>query len=407
MPPWRQRIRLLRYHRDTEKTSRFDSLLFSIFSVRASENQHAPESYFLYTHNEIKEVTTMSLPNIFNFATSELSQDAAIAYHIAWADPKYKSTHPAHHALGIDLLKLFAGESGQKLSIGHINIDVGLQYDHVDIWIYIGCEAVLIVEDKTNSSEHGNQIDRYRGVANEWLDPEGKQWGSERVIVAYLKTGNESQSSKPKAEYIHQVNRSELLRILSQHQNTNDQIFDQFRMHLRKWEDATKSYLKIPVAEEWPWQAIEGFYSDLELYFNKENIEISNWKYVSNPAGGFLAFYWNWVWIAEFNCHLYLQLEHANRLQIRVSDAQDSDGNPILADAALRWKLLGHLQEIARGNKYSAFNIYKSGRYRAGATGGVAYVENYIATCNNGLVDMRTTSSNLKLLMELLFEASS
>ena len=43
-------------------------------------------------------------PNLFDHATSELSQDAALCWCIAWADSRYAATDPAMHAIGRDLV---------------------------------------------------------------------------------------------------------------------------------------------------------------------------------------------------------------------------------------------------------------------------------------------------------------
>ena len=47
----------------------------------------------------------MTTPNLYEFATKELAQDATIAYILAWADPKYRKSHPRLHALGTELLR--------------------------------------------------------------------------------------------------------------------------------------------------------------------------------------------------------------------------------------------------------------------------------------------------------------
>ena len=43
-------------------------------------------------------------PNLFDYATSELSQDAALCWSIAWADSRHAATDPAMHAIGRDLV---------------------------------------------------------------------------------------------------------------------------------------------------------------------------------------------------------------------------------------------------------------------------------------------------------------
>jgi hypothetical protein len=347
----------------------------------------------------------MQEPNIFSLAKSELSQDAAIAYHLAWADRQFKTTHPNKHKLGIQLLKLLVGNRGKSLKLADETIGIGVQHDRIDIRVYIGCQAVLIIEDKTNTFEHGDQVNRYRGIAENWLDPEGKKWGIDRVIATYLKTGNEAiRATSDLADDVNKVFRRDLLGVLNQYTNTEDEILNQFRKYLQQWEDETNSYKLTPVNEKWSSRGVEGFYIDLERAFERQGLPQGNWVHVSNPARGFIAFYWNGVWIEKFKCNLYLQINDAKLLEIRVGDAHDEYDKPIKADARLRWGLLAHLQEVAKDDKYSKLKVEKSGRYKAGNTGGVAYVDNFLGTKNDGKIDLNITISNLRLAMDLLSE---
>ena len=47
----------------------------------------------------------MNQPNIFNYATSELSQDALIAWLLVWANDKYKKENTQLNQLGVDFLQ--------------------------------------------------------------------------------------------------------------------------------------------------------------------------------------------------------------------------------------------------------------------------------------------------------------
>ncbi|MGM0520202.1 MAG: hypothetical protein ACQERD_11250, partial [Campylobacterota bacterium] len=50
-----------------------------------------------------------TLPNLFDYATSELSQDAVIGYMLAWANPHCKKTDAQMHDLSTKFLdKIFA-----------------------------------------------------------------------------------------------------------------------------------------------------------------------------------------------------------------------------------------------------------------------------------------------------------
>lgn len=55
----------------------------------------------------------MKGPNIFSYATSELSQDAMIAWLAAWADPGFAKIDYALHSCGINLL----GSSAESVVI--------------------------------------------------------------------------------------------------------------------------------------------------------------------------------------------------------------------------------------------------------------------------------------------------
>ena len=54
------------------------------------------------------ETATLT-PNIFDFATSELSQDALFCWLIQWADTKYKVVDKQLHKIGQDFLSLLCG----------------------------------------------------------------------------------------------------------------------------------------------------------------------------------------------------------------------------------------------------------------------------------------------------------
>ncbi len=129
----------------------------------------------------------MKTPNIFEYATSELSQDAALAYVLAWADPEYKNTEPKLHALGDDLLRALLEAVAEHDTSPVKKIDTVLvktQVKNVDVLVTINASKHLIIEDKVNAKKHSNQIKRYKK----------KFPGS---VAVYLKTGNESKHTWP------------------------------------------------------------------------------------------------------------------------------------------------------------------------------------------------------------------
>ena len=53
-------------------------------------------------------------PNLFDYATSELSQDAFLCWLLKWADPMYRKFSEALHEAGSDLIRLLSAEKKGK-----------------------------------------------------------------------------------------------------------------------------------------------------------------------------------------------------------------------------------------------------------------------------------------------------
>ncbi len=72
------------------------------------------------------------IPNLFDYATSELSQNVSIDYEIS-------------------------------------TIKVGRQWCKIDVWALINNEYFLVIEDKKGTTEHSNQLKRYAKTAREYI----------------------------------------------------------------------------------------------------------------------------------------------------------------------------------------------------------------------------------------------
>ena len=94
----------------------------------------------------------MNEPNIFKYATSELSQDAFICYFLSFAKEKFKNEYKNEYDISKKFLK--------KFHIKEDIEDIKKQYKHIDILV-ITKNYILIIEDKTYTNEHNNQIIKY------------------------------------------------------------------------------------------------------------------------------------------------------------------------------------------------------------------------------------------------------
>ena len=131
-------------------------------------------------------------PNIFDIATKELSQDAFITWLLQFADSKYEESDPKIHECGklfvTELIRTQLQNFNEEITI----VEAGRQWKHIDIWAKINNKYLVIIEDKTNSSQHGDQLKTYKETA----ESEATESGFQHVVCVYLKTGNESKAIK-------------------------------------------------------------------------------------------------------------------------------------------------------------------------------------------------------------------
>lgn len=252
--------------------------------------------------NEIRRLLDNTLikdcgkrPNIFSYATSELSQDAFLCWLIRLADDEFSGSNEDLHQVGLQFVNLLTGIEKSEIH----KVVVGRQWENIDIWVEINDDAILIIEDKTGSSIHDNQLERYKAtVEREYKGKRDKQY------YAYVKTGNEPKTvtSIVKNNGYKLISRQDILSILDEY-NGIDPLLVDFRKHIQEIEDMTESFRSLPV-DQWGWYAWQGFYIQLEHF-----IDDIDWSYVANPSGGFLGAWWHQVDSQDGNVQMYLQFE--------------------------------------------------------------------------------------------------
>ena len=349
----------------------------------------------------------MTTPNLYGFATKELSQDATIAYILAWADPKYRELYPRLHALGTELLGSLL--LTQEVDIPGIKtLHVETQVDRIDILVQINTDKntnriILLIEDKVSTTEHSNQIERYKEAA------EKRYSGSYDYLVAvYLKTGNESREYLPPKDKCGHFLRRDLLDVLDGFQDTQNTIVDDFRTHLQRWEDDTNRW-KSECYRKWQWEQWEGFYAALESMWGEKG-DWCGWVYYPNQSGGFLACWLYGGQRGQFNrigtckryAELFIQIHDAMRLTVRLGSgtAMDKVDNPLM------WQVFNVLKQV-NGETADDIGIKKPSRFRGGKGGVIADVtfgdqDPWFAIDANGIVNMDASIERLLRVQELL-----
>ena len=131
--------------------------------------------------------------NLFDFATSELSQDAFFCWSLNWLAVK-EDTEDPYYKYGKAMLDLFLGEHKKDI---YKEVEVLKQFNRIDVLVLFkdnqDNQYALIIEDKTNTSEHNEQIEKYKNQLNDALSKDEKigykNLPGTQIYTAYIKTG--------------------------------------------------------------------------------------------------------------------------------------------------------------------------------------------------------------------------
>lgn len=248
-------------------------------------------------------------PNLFSLATKELSQDAFLAWLLQWADPTCAEHDQALHDAAQDFVRRLLSLQG-KPPEQITKVEVERQWERIDVCADINGEHLLIIEDKTGTGQHSNQLARYRNVAQAWCEKEGR-----RLSCVYLKTHSECEARRTDAiaEGYATYTRKDLLEFLETHEIDND-IYRDFRDRLRELKNREAQFTEKRIGD-WGWDDWTGFYRALEKARN-----LSNWSIETRPgAGQFLNAVLNFPYCRGYP--LYMQIEQGP-LCFKIGDVE-------------------------------------------------------------------------------------
>ncbi|MAO64838.1 MAG: hypothetical protein CL666_07535 [Balneola sp.] len=328
-------------------------------------------------------------PNIFSYATSELTQDAFIGWLCAWANPKYKDLNPALNRTAKSLLEKFFSMQGKSLpEIKELKVIT--QWMRIDVFIEINEKYFVIIEDKVNSSEHSDQLNRYREFVKE-----NKEVENDKIIPIFFKTGDQANYDKPEEDKYQVFKREDFLEILREgkEHGIHNAIYLEYLEYLEGMEREVELYKVLP-PKEWNNSQWKGFFKFLNREFN----ESINWGYVSNPSGGFMAFWWNRK--GDIDGHdIYLQIE-GPKLCYKISSAPEGD----IVQRDKKWEWLNLIREVA-----SEMNLPVDKPARLGHGKWVTFAqwhaensETWIPTKEDGSPDLEQAVERLKSATNLL-----
>lgn len=326
-------------------------------------------------------------PNLFKYATSELSQDAFICWLLAWANPALKDEDSSLHKTGTKLAKTLLNLNPEKERPESIeSIEIIRQSSKVDILCRINGKYAILIEDKTNTKHHSNQLAKYYKKLK-------LEYSEELIHPIYFKTGDQSCYKKVRENGYSVFERADFIEVLDYGADLGikSDIFHSYRDHLKGIEERINSFISIPY-DKWGWYQWIGFYKELQKHIN------GGWDYVPQKNGGFLGFWWKW----HSKTHegepfdYYLQLEH-KKFCFKVSPAKKGDKSKarIIRDS--------YRNELLKKANEKGIEVKRNGRI--GATMNVAVLKNcYIKGDENKVLDMAKTVDNLKKMEEIISE---
>jgi hypothetical protein len=330
----------------------------------------------------------MTRPNLFEFATKELSQDAFLCWLLKWASAENASEDQALHNAGRLLLQALLGKHQEEATDATV-VEIRQQYARADIVVIVDNRLVLLLEDKVQAGEHGDQLRRYK-AAVEAAFPHC------RVLPTFIKTGDQSGYREIQAAGYALFLRPDLLQALrgGRARGVTNAIFLDFLDYLEQREEQINAFQTLPVSvwtQQWdPWT---GFYQELGRH--KPDL---GWDYVSNRAGGFLGAWWHpRDWVGH---SVYLQIEQGNLcFKIDVRDAADPTSS--------RDQWFTQLMDTAA--RIPGLSLQRPRRFGTGVTMTVAIVEQsgWLAEAEDGKLDWAATLRNLELAEHLVDEAVS
>jgi len=316
-------------------------------------------------------------PNLFSFATRELSQDAMLCWLLAWAHAPREQVDPALHRLGVHVVRRLIDLHPTALQhplADNFEVEVRRQLLKIDVVAFVGDQLMLVIEDKVGTKNHSDQLRRYRVAAEQ-------KWKDRQVLYFYVQTGDQCDYEPVRRQGFAVVTRPMLLEILREGATLGirDAIFRDFLAHLETIEAAVQSWQHIP-PNSWSRNAWRGFYMALRAELGQ-----GGWNYVPNPAGGFMGFWWNVKEHPETT--IYLQLKQA-ALEVKIN----------VPDKAQRRTLRGRWsRRVIEAGQQAGMNWRKPKRFGNGRYMTIAQLPGgYRVVSQSGLLDMPHTVERLR-----------
>lgn len=361
-------------------------------------------------------------PNLFDYATKELSLDAVICWFIAWALTDPADEHDGELCqLGRAFVDAILAKHGATLSWDDFQrldipgkagiypqetVVIDRKRHSMDVLAYIDdgtTRHVLLIEDKIDGGGDTNQQNRYYEILTEGRVTKLGQVPDDQVRAIYLATGNQSSANVQRIEHhtpFKVFGRNDFLEVLETYPG-NHPVVNDFKSRLQQWEQQTNRFSVWTRDEDrkyWSWKAWQGLYLRLET-----EVDVVGWGYV--PRGDFLGLWWRFLNVASEHAEqVYLQLEvkpgnpSYQKLCFKTGAAKDTDN---AQKKAIRDECLRAVLDIG------GHRVARPPRLGVGNTMTVAiWASDWLEFRDDGLLDIESTVANLREAENIIYDAS-
>ena len=174
------------------------------------------------------------MKNLFDYATKELSQDA----FLRWLFENYNSENKEVNKVCEQLFNKFTKDELDFSKIANLTTTAQWKNIDISIWFSIqGKEYLIVIEDKTTTEEHHQQLMNYNKKIQEhvnWLVEKNKT-PIEKVYKVFYKTAEIGEEKKriEKAGWENIFGIKEIYAIFKDVRNTQSDILDDYAEHIR------------------------------------------------------------------------------------------------------------------------------------------------------------------------------
>ena len=264
--------------------------------------------------------------NLFNYATSELSQDAFLCWLLSYAQNKdYNGDDAKLKICAQSLIKVFLlGQKGifekDLIEKDLIVKKIEKQWKYIDVLVTLESDKKIIIEDKTYTTDHDNQLEKYKDkFKNE----------ANNIFGVYYKTGFCCETiinDMYKGYYFFGLNK--IKEFFEKYDDIDNAVFNNYRDFIMEYHKERNNFIGLPVSK-WTPTMIQGFYDNLVKKIKlkgKLTDGHCGYGYVPNKSGGFYG-----LWLipkgeSNFKTNKEQTMKYIPYIQMQFEAKKDLNG---------------------------------------------------------------------------------